>query len=329
MNRASQALLIAVSAGSLLLGCGPSHGKDKDDGLDGLRAALDSPDGELGATSEAVVASDYDDIEPAVVTDDSTSVEPSGWSRSLSVLLLWGHRPLVEGVDPSTSTDWTGTIQVSEGNSVRVAAKVGFVGEDKVAPRVDPTVVDFISHTAGTVDGLLLQVLQRTPDATVSIQTATGSSLTIALASIRPDLSGAQPVGTSDFLSFHAFATSNLCKDGVVFGRFRRLGAGIGRLHARVIDDTGVEVGRVRGLYGHSNKWDVDVLFGKYLHLDGTYGGRLKGTYADGAFAGEWRWDLPLEAGKFVGHYWEGPPGVKGRGLLFGHWIEQCPGGGQ
>jgi hypothetical protein len=160
------------------------------------------------------------------------------------------------------------------------------------------------------------------------VQTDDLSSLSIALASVRPDLSGSQDVGETDVLAFHAFSLSALCKDGFVFGRFRRLGAGLGRLHGRVVSETGIELGRLRGIYGHSRKYDIDALFAKYLHFDGTYAGRTRGTFAQGAFAADWRYDIPVASGKLVGHYWEGPAGVKGKGLFFGHWVEECVGGG-
>jgi hypothetical protein len=307
-----------VLCSALLAACGHGHGRD--DGLDPLRDALNSPDGDIDTSSETIVESDYDDIAPLVLDADPTSVDVQGWGRRLTLLVAWGHRPNPDADDAVAATDWTGSLTL-QGGRARVIAHFGFSAPDAIEPRNDPSKLSFVSHTSQSTAGLLLEVVQDTPEAAVALDTrATG--LNIDLASVRPDLSGSQPVGSADMLVFHAVAPGIAGRHGFVVGRFRRLGAGVGRLHARVVDGTGAEVGRLRGIYGHAKTLDLNVFFAKLLDPGGTFQGRVRGTYADHAFAGDWGYDTPLSGGKVVGRFWEGPAGVHGRGALFGHWSD-------
>jgi len=155
--------------------------------------------------------------------------------------------------------------------------------------------------------------------------TSPHATFEIKLADVAPVLVGHQPTADgANGVTFHAYAQRPGCADGFVFGRYRRLAQAVGRFHLRVVDDSGDPIGRVRGIYGHSKRLNDDVLFGKYVALDGQHRGKLAGQYGDGMIDGLWRTDAP-EAGSLHGRYWEGPDGRPARGLMIGHWAEACP----
>ncbi|MCU0691194.1 MAG: hypothetical protein MUF54_07330 [Polyangiaceae bacterium] len=183
--------------------------------------------------------------------------------------------------------------------------------------------MEFVSHTLPHVDGLLLRVLQQADDATLTLDTA-AASLTVNLSDIARSFAGHRPVGDDvNGVSFYAFAHRPGCADGLVFGRYRRLANQVGRFHLRVVEDHGLEIGRLRGIYGYSHRLDNQVYFGKYVSLGGEHRGRARGQYADGTFAGLWHTDNPA-TGTMRELYWEGPDGRPGSGLAIGHWAESC-----
>ena len=318
--KTTTAAILCITAG-LVTAC-TQDVQPNEDAADEVRAALEADNGGFDDADEAVDERLYADIPSFDEVADPTELDEPAGARSLSILVMWGHLPRYDGVDPQTSTDWSGSVQVS-GGKVRVDRTMAFDKEDQLLPRANAQTVEFISHTLPHVDGLLLHVLQETPDATLSLDTK-ASTVTINLADIAPSLAGHEPLGdAANGVSFYAFANRPGCADGFLFGRYRRLAAHAGRYHFRVVEDHGIEIGRLRGIYGYSHRLDDQVYFGKIVGLDGVHRGRVKGQYGEGMFAGQWRTDMPA-AGTMGGLYWEGPAGRPGRGLAIGHWAEAC-----
>lgn len=312
---------IALVAAGFATACTQNVGPDRDD-VDEISAALELENGGFTAEDEAIDETSYADIGTFETVDDATDLTMPSTSRMLTVLVLWGHLPRYEGVDPEAFTDWSGSVQV-DGGKLRVDRTVAFDKEDHVIPRSDASKVSFISHTLPHIDGLLLHVVQDRPDATLTVSTLAGA-MSVSLSDITPFLADHQPLGDgSNGITFVSFENRPGCSDGFVLGRYRKMGPRVGRYHFRVIEDHGNEIGRVRGIYGYSRRLDNQVFFGKYVNLNGEHLGLVGGEYGDGAFAGVWRSDHPAK-GYLGGLYWEGRDDVPGRGLAFGHWSEAC-----
>lgn len=319
MNAKMTTSLLCLTAA--LAAC-TQHVQPTHESTEEVLAALEQENGGFDDADEAVDEALYADIPSFDEAGDDTAIELADGARVLSVLVMWGHLPRYDGVVPQTSTDWTGSVQVT-GGKLRVDRTMAFDQYDRLLPRTSPDTAAFVSHTLPHVDGLMLHVLQETEDAAL-VLTTKAATLTIRLADIAPALAGHTALGDgANGISFYAFANRPGCAEGFLFGRYHRMGAQVGRLHFRVVEDHGVEIGRVRGIYGYSKRLEDQVYFGKYVGLDGTHQGRLRGEYGEGRFSGLWRTDGPA-VGTMGGLYWEGPAGKPGRGLAIGHWAEAC-----
>jgi hypothetical protein len=321
-------VLIVATVACLGVACAPhADGSNLDagpDDLQNLNAALDDPSGGLSTDSETLDPRLYSDIPVAVPAHDSTSLDAVPAGHTMTLMLAWGHLPDPDGVDPQGSTDWSGTIEVM-GGRVRVDATIGFGLGDRLKPRSDPSRVEFESHTLAGINGFVVHVTQRLPDATLVFSTQP-TTLTLSLASLNPEVTGVQPLADRrGGVAFVGYVNRAGCADGVVMGRYRRLVPNLGWVHMRVFDDVGQDIGRLRGFYGHSSKWDLNVLFGKYLSPDGAFRGLIRGSFAEGLLACEWRYNDPNVSGELHGRYWEGPNAAPGSGLTMGHWLESCP----
>lgn len=324
MFRTSYSRLVALSwiAMAFAVGCGGTERKDHND-IDEIRAALDTPGGGITTESEPVDQENYADISTLDSFADSAIVGAPD-TRLLTFLMVWGHLPRPDGVDPSASTDWSGTIRVT-GGKLSLDRTILLEPGDQVNPRTDETSLSFVSHTLPAVDGLLMHVRQENPDAKLVFDSR-ATKLTINLASVSPELTGLQPLPDRvNGVAFYAYEDRPGCADGFLFGRYRRLSPDVGKFHLRVADDHGQDIGRVRGIYGHARRLNENVFFGKLVDLTGQFEGRLFGSYGDGVFSGEWRYDSPTASGVLRGRYWEGRDAAPGRGLAIGHWSEACP----
>jgi hypothetical protein len=95
----------------------------------------------------------------------------------------------------------------------------------------------------------------------------------------------------------------------------------VGLFVGGVSDEDGELVGHVRGIYGTRSTGD-HVLFGKYIALDGTFQGLLRGRADEGHFGGIWA-DRDGEVGAFGGVYRESIPGPETGGQFVGRWVER------
>jgi hypothetical protein len=323
-NRTALFLLSLVGA-AFAAGCAGHVDRGDDDAeTESVRSALDAADGGMNRLPEAVDEAAYADIAAAEPYADPTPeiLPPPPPGRMLTLLMIWGNLPRADTPDPTAWTNWSGAIRVI-GGKVRVDRTIAFDKRDHLLERPDASTVAFVSRTLPHVDGLLMHVLQETPDAKVVFDSA-ATRLVINLADVSPELSGVQPLGDRmNGVAFHAHVDRPGCADGFLFGRYRRLAPGVGKFHLRVTNDRGEPIGKARGIYGHSRKLDQNLFFGKYLSLDGDHRGLLAGTYGEGVFHGDWRYDTGAK-GFLHGRYFEGPDRKPG-GLAVGRWSEACP----
>ena len=321
---------ILAAASVLALGC-----VAEDDESTEIEAALDEANGAMTTAPEqpafgdpAVVAA------PELVTtfaDGASMTAPTlsnGGARLYHVALLWGHLPPAhdqsdDDVEPQ-HIDWTGSIHVDQG-AIGVKKTLRFDPHDSVAPRTDPKVVSFVSHTLPAVDGLLLHVaVPGSGDPVVHFHTA-ALSADIDLAEVAAKGEGAIPLGDGrNGVAVVGYADTPGCTKGFLFGRWVKLHANLGKFRGRVVDGNGDELGHVKGIWGHAQKHDANLFFGKYIDADGEFRGLFGGTYGGGEFQGRWGTVNPENQGALQGRYFDGFDEGDGRGMYVGRWSEKC-----
>jgi len=311
---------VSILAAALATACAYETAPDRSS-TDEVAAALDMENGGMDNEDETIDESKYEDIPVFEDVDDPTTLEAENGSRVITMLVLWGHLPRYDGVDPETFTDWTGSVQV-KGGKLRIDRTVAFDAHDKLLARSTGDQASFVSRTLPHVDGLMMHVLQKSSAATLTISTR-ALTVDIPLSGVAPSIAGHEMLDEANGLTYYGYENRPGCGDGLLFGRYRRMSSDVGRFHFRVVSDHGAETGRVRGIYGYSYRRDAQVFFGKVLGFGGAYRGLVGGNYGEGHFSGLWRTDTP-NAGVMGGLYFEGYDDRPGHGLAFGRWSEAC-----
>jgi len=301
---------------------------DKDD-VDNVASALEQENGGMNASAEAPAFGDpelanMDGFDDAQTDAEDATAEAAEGAKSFHIALIWGHLPPPrdgsgDDVEPAAA-DWTGSVSVDAG-AVGVKKTLRFDARDRIEARTDRTKVDFTSHTLPFVDGLFLRVVVPAGAAPVLHFRTAALSEDIDLG----DKGGVSRIANSpNGLVHFGYEDVAGCARGLLFGRWVKARANLGRFRGQVIDGAGDHIGHVRGIWGHAARRDANVFFGKYIAADGEARGLLGGRYEGGHFTGVWGTRDPKNEGQLEGYYSDGYDKADGRGVFLGRWSEKC-----
>ena len=317
------ALALPLATGCMLDGDDPEE----------IATALELDNGGLEMTDELPAFGDAelftgvaeDEVYVDTMASDPTVVELNEAPDAVlfHTVVRWGQIP----GDPDNETiyDWSGFLRVNRGAIVVRRVLAFEPGTDSLLPRDDRAVVPFISYTRPHNDGLIVTIIDPTPEADEPLVlayanpdgvvfSATMRSLVDGPQSLAVDADGNRVVAV-------AFPRAiDLCEYGFLAGKWHRVAEGRGRMIGRVANAVGDPLGHIKGIYGRRLNGN-QVFFGKYINLDGNFMGIFKGTYADGHFIGRWL-HRSGERGALGGEYRETIPGPEVGGHFLGRWAE-------
>jgi hypothetical protein len=255
---------------------------------------------------------------------EMTALRTTAGAESHRVAIVWGQLP--PDRRPERAKEWTGALQLSRGGMV-IRRVIGFEPETDhiVRPRTDRNTIAFTSVTKPFADGLVLEVVDPTPDngLLLTYHGAAGDyGFNLADLANGPIVIDVDDQGNKIIaMSLRRLASAtDPCDRGFMRGRWHQLRPGLGVYLGVVADADGNRIGHVRGIYGVRRNGE-HVMFGKFVGLDGRFRGILAGHYRDGEFRGRWL-SRAGEAGRYGGAYREGIPGPEVGGAWVGRWAE-------
>ncbi len=298
-------------------------------------SALEEENGGLTTADEAPMFGDEAAFEGAALEADADVADPMSSDETVAtyfalpdalrarVAIVWGQLPPDLDNDEHV-VDWSGSISVSRGALI-VRHRIGFEpATDRLLPRTDRASVSFDSVTKPFADGLVLEVVDPTPDAadpiTLTYARDAGGSSTIALADLLagPNVESVDDQG--DKIVTMALRDHGPCNHGFARGRWHAVRDGLGGLLGVVADGDGNPIGHIRGIWGQRASGE-QVFFGKYIDADGTFQGIFAGHYRDGHMVGRWL-DASGDHGRLEGRYEESAPGPRVGGHFMLRWAE-------
>lgn len=341
MSASTHKTLFAVlgAASIFAIGCVGQTTPESEDQAESISAALQAENGGMTTANESAAFSDpkfaqvpdleaLPELEPPDLSNLGNEIMAQPGARVYTIALLWGHLPAARDAqdgdaDPQV-IDWTGRVTVDRG-AIKLDRALKFDRRDRIAPRTDPQVVAFRSHTLPHVDGLFL---------TVAVPALAPTTLHFDTAALKADIDlaqmavrggGVERLGDGrNGLAYIGFQNQRDCARGLAFGRWNKVRARLGHFRGRVVDARADVIGHVKGIWGHAPKRDANVFFGKYISKDGEHRGLFGGTYADGQARGVWGTRDPRNAGVLQVWYSDGYEKDDGRGVWLGRWSERC-----
>lgn len=336
---------------SFLAGCLDTNGLED---ADAIAAAIELDNGGIEMTDEAPAFGDalafedvsdtdaveYEEVDDAVDRDEAVTDMRDNDAAQVNLFVLWGQIP--GNRENERAKNWTGSFSVNRGAMV-VRQLVRFERRtDKLLDRDDRKVVPFTSVTLPHNDGMVLTILDPTPevdepltftytsnperdvvdaDGEIDVRPADEHSVTIEVDEL---LNGRVELLTDDagnrMLAAAIERPLDECNRGFLAGRWHTVRDGRGRFLGKVTNDEGRPIGHIRGIYGVRENGD-QVFFGKYINLDGAFKGIFKGQYGEGDFHGRWL-HRSGDHGVLGGHYRETIPGPEVGGHFAGRWAE-------
>ena len=314
------------------------------DPFGGYTATAESPafgDQQLLASSAGEVA--YDD--PILKSPAVDSMVNDSESGVYNFRALWGQLRYDSTV--TTSTDWTGSLTVSRG-AIVVRRLIRFEdGQDYIKDRTDSNLVEWVSATTVSYDGIAFSIFvpplaasdsMMTPEPPVTVTFATGPyTRTFTL----PEIAALDTIVTLDdddsnavaFFGFRYYRGS--CRKGFVSGGWGYDQDGMGRFRGMWTSRNGELMGYLQGHFGQDSTGQ-NVFYGKWISVDGSFQGLLKGTwmgrvpshvpaharrYAGGWFKGGVFDAAGQPIGELMGKYRAGP---NRNGFFQGRWKTNC-----
>ena len=255
--------------------------------------------------TESTDDTDYGDPILSSPGFDSLSRHPHAKRYHLRV--AWGKLRYDSTV--TTTTDWTGSLQISRGGVVIRRLIHWELNQDFIVPRDDRTLVEWISFTSVHNDGIAIDLivppLPPTFDSSlVWITDSLGDSTQIVVVDIIPavedpievtfttgpysrtfsleeleSLDTIVYVADSNAVAFHALKLDRRdCPAGFYQGFWGYDENGNGRFRGMWITESGFITGFVRGHFGVNDE-GKNVLFGKYVSRNGQFKGFIRGTF--------------------------------------------------
>lgn len=312
-------ILLAASLGLVAMGCSGDGGTGSTTAEDN---DLNSEDGGYTSTDESPAFGDpelaaamvaepgYDD--PSFSADALDSLEHTA-RNVYAVALRWGQ---LEGDSTvTTSTDWSGSLQLTYGGiAVRRLIRFEHGRDYIVRPRASRALLEWVSFTTVHFDGLLVLIVDPVdsnsdrPSNTLVLTMPQYSrafsmdELTSLEEIVDIDASGNQLAINARKLDLVA------CGEGPVDGiwRFNRSQQG-GEFFGRWMTADGLEGGHLRGHFGTRTD-GTRVFFGKAIGWRGRFEGLMRGTWGvdagdstAGWFDGAWASRQGLAAGTLKG----------------------------
>ncbi len=262
-----------------------SSALEKDNG--GFTTADEAP--EFGTEAAfATAAIEGDAAESDAMAPQMADMQSLPGVRVRTIVMLWGQLP----VDPDQTEvrDWSGRLELNRGGML-IRRKIAFelATGDRIVPRTDKAVIEFVSHTRPAADGLVLEVVDPAPGTgplTLTYTPADGSGAhTLALRDLA-DGPVVEDAGNGNKIIVSA-RDLDPCDHGFMRGRWRALTANGGVYLGVVGNELGEPIGHVRGIWG-TRKNGEQAFFGKFIDRDGHFRGILAGHWENGAFDGRW-----------------------------------------
>lgn len=280
--------------------------------------------GNPGLFAAAALETDAATTDALAADAELTAMRGSPTAVARRVLVAWGQLPPDRELERAKS--WDGTFGVSRGGML-VRRLLGFEPRtDAVLPRTSRDQVSFTSMTKPFADGLVLTVVDPTPDQraqTLSYRGEAGNyEFDLAALTARPqvidvDREGNRLVAMS--LGERSPSTDP-CDHGFLRGRWHALRLGLGFYAGLVTNDEGVAIGHVRGIWGQRESGEK-VMFGKFVNNRGQLMGRIVGRYDEGGFVARY-FTRTGEAGRIQGVAQESAPGPRIGGAFMARWSE-------
>ena len=270
-------------------------------------------------------------VDPAFVASmDSNKVD------AYFVRIVWGKLEY-----DSTATevvDFSGSATASQG-VIALMKTIRFERDDKVTlPRPDPKVLEWQSTVIGHLDGVSLVILDR--DSSNTGGTFSEGQFTVSTALYERTFSydelDSLEVVEEVTESGHQISIMAYKKEVIPFGggffdgRWMRTSIRGGEFKGRWINSLGTHAGHMKGIWG-VNARDIKVYHGKYVTLNGQFGGLLSGHwgFADadttkGWLQGRWVNRSLNSIGTMKGH-WNIKEDSPRHGFLNGKWRKTRP----
>ena len=349
-------LIMALGAGCQFLESTPASPVAEEVSEDAA-IDLDSPTGGLTASDEQPAFGEEDGeylrslaVEPLYddpIQEDARikAAENNRYARVFKLRAIWGHliRAAADSADYDCCTiDWSGGIRF-DGGFVVVQKLIAFDAGDSMT-RIDRSTIEWVSHTCPHVDGIEVILIQPNPtpnsadslDFVPMVHFKAGAyehSFTLE------ELASFQENHWVDRCGNGIMISSRLrpfgCQKGYLFGAWQAIepdtiyseatdsteaemrGVLLGLYRGVWMGDNGMAAGFVKGFAG-TNSEGENVIFGKFIDLEGRFKGFLRGRYGfdpsvDVAFYPSTGWF----DGKWIGK----DLGIKG--TLAGRWITE------
>ncbi len=242
------------------------------------------------------------------------------------IRITWG---LLEGDSTATNViNWDGSASITRG-TLGIMKTVRFERNDKIVlPRTDRKTVQWVSRTVPHFDGIVLAIIDRD---TLNVDGAFTFSTNLYTRTFSYDELDSLDLVETVTNEGHQVSIQAYNKKVIPFGggfldgkwlRTRKHG---GIFKGRWINNIGTRVGHLRGIWG-VNRVGEKVFFGKYVNLNGRFGGLVAGNwdYSDdsdtmGWFAGRWVNHSLTAIGKLKGR-WKVKPDSDRFGFFHGKW---------
>lgn len=265
---------------------------------------------------DATVETSAGDVRDDLAPDGGPTVQPV---QVVHVLAVWGRiRP---NDNPPEAVRWNPTIEVSQGDALRVRRTVRFDRYDRVLPQESRQAVSIVSSTQPHIDGVVLQVAMTDADGWLGFK-ADNFAIRFQASELADLNEFALLDRAGNGVTFTAIDRSDVpdeCAAGFVAGRWANTrGEDGGVFGGRWMNEDGTVVGHLAGHYANGD------FRGKYIDADGRFRGFLAGVYGDGVFSGEWYDADGNQKGNLRGHYTSSQDGEAGHGLFRGAWSESC-----
>jgi hypothetical protein len=311
--------LFVIAAAFALAGCGETgapSGPGDDLYTREQTANLDDPYGGYNFADEAPGFGDRslaDEFGDDPLFDDPLAQDPFVTARDrdregrlrgrLFLAVTWGN--LHRDSTITHATDWTGSLSVRPG-AVLLQRIIRFEERDRILPRTERALLEWVSHTSDGFDGVLVRIVPCPSSTIADVQAEIDSANTVITFKTVPltasftlaELPGLHRIVTLDDGNAVAFdavcVTPTACPRGFLGGAWRhhpdRKG---GEFFGKYTSESGLHLGLVKGFYG-INKEGEKVFFGKWIGLAGEFRGILRGTWDHsegeeaGSFAGGW-----------------------------------------
>jgi len=304
-------------------------------------SALDKPYGgystsdELPAFGLSELSEDFQDDQ---VVNDAVASEPSFISavdsqrvNAYFIRIVWG---LLEFDSTATTVyDWSGSASVNRG-VLGVMRAIRFEPGDRILlPRPDSKIVEWISHTMVSFDGISLVILDRDSTETAGeFSFNTGMySRTFSFDEL-DSLEMVETLPSGQQFSIVAYNRQVIPLGGGFFdGKWiKSEDRDGGRFRGRWINRLGTIAGHLQGIWGINNQ-GMKVFHGKYILMNGQFGGLISGLwgYRDndatkGWMSGRWVNRNLTKIGELHGH-WKVNPDNERHGFFHGQWKRTRP----